>query len=184
MRRNNGKTSVMYGISRIDDDIYYTHAWRVSLCRYGKRYVKNFPDRKCGGKVKALELARRYRDELLIKLPPISRKEFCLVLRSNNNSGITGVCKYAKPYLLSDGTVRKNWYWEASWPNDRGEGVSECFSVKEYGEEVARQMAIRARERGLHGVVGHFWASERGANESNGQTHIKIEGARSQVTGV
>ncbi|MGI9294745.1 MAG: hypothetical protein ACR2PS_12245, partial [Pseudomonadales bacterium] len=174
MRCNNGKSRVMYGVSRIDDDVHHTHAWRVSLCRHGKRHVKNFPDKKCGAKRKALEIAKCYRDELLIKLPPISRKEFCLIRRSNNNSGITGVCKYAKPYRLSDGTVRKTWYWEANWPNDQGEGVSECFSVKEYGEVVARQMAIRAREKGLQGVVGHFWASERGAVEANDQTRTLI----------
>lgn len=36
------------------------------------------------------------------------------------------------------------------------------FSVKEYGDDIARAMAIRARERGIAEVEGVFWASERG----------------------
>ena len=52
MRPNNTKTRAMYGISRIDDYVHRTHAWRVSLCRRGKRLVKNFPDKKHGGKNK------------------------------------------------------------------------------------------------------------------------------------
>lgn len=178
MRRNNGKSRAMYGISRIDDDAHHTHAWRVSLCRRGKRYVKNSPDKTHGGKRKALALAKRHRDALLIKLPPVSRKEICLIRRTNNTSGITGVCTYAKPYVLKDGTVKEKWYWEANWPDDQGNGVSVSFSVKEYGEAVARQMAIRAREKGLQGVVGYFWASERGVVASNNKTRTRIANAR------
>ena len=80
-----------YGISRFDDELHSTHGWRVSLRRYGKMLVENFPDKKHGGRHKALKLAQQYRDELLGKFPPISRKEVCLIKRSNNKSGISGV---------------------------------------------------------------------------------------------
>ena len=60
MKKNNGKSRVMYGISRIDDDIHRSHAWRVSLSRRGKRYVKNFADKKCDGKMKALAAAKLF----------------------------------------------------------------------------------------------------------------------------
>jgi hypothetical protein len=56
---------VMYGISRIEDEQYRTHAWRVSLRRHGIMHVRNFADKKCGGKHKALRLARAYRDEVI-----------------------------------------------------------------------------------------------------------------------
>jgi hypothetical protein len=151
-----------YGISRFDDDIRNTHGWRVSLRRYGKMLVENFPDKKCGGRDKALKLAQQYRDELLGKFPPISRKEVCQIKRSNNNSGISGVCTYAKSYKLRDGTVRESRYWEASWPGDAGKNISINFSVNKYGEELARSMAIRARMRGLEGVEGPFWVCQRG----------------------
>ena len=43
-----------------------------------------------------------------------------------------------------------------------GKNVSVSFSVKKYGEDLARSMAIRARLRGLKGVEGAFWVSKRG----------------------
>ncbi|MGI9288435.1 MAG: hypothetical protein ACR2P1_23820 [Pseudomonadales bacterium] len=101
-----------------------------------------------------------------------------MIRRANNTSGITGVCNYSKPYVLKDGTVREKWYWEANWPDDQGNSVSVSFSVKEYGEAVARQMAIRAREKALQGVVGHFWASERGVVASPSKTRPRKPNAR------
>lgn len=163
MKRNNGKSKTMYGISRIDDDVYRTHAWRVSLCRRGKRHVKNFADKKCGGKGRALSQAKEYRDTLLRKYPPLSRKEFCTILRSNNKSGVTGVYKYAKSFTLQNGNVKENWYWEAHWPTEKGGAAHQAFSVNEYGEEKARQLAIQARKQALKQLDGYFWASDRGA---------------------
>ncbi len=143
--------------------------------RHGKRLVENFPDKKYGGRLKALKLARQFRDELLGKFPPISRREVCMIKRSNNKSGINGVCTYAKSYKLRDGTARETRYWEASWPVDGGKSVSINFSVKKYGEELARSMAIRARLRGLEGVEGPFWVSERGV--------VKTPDKRQKITG-
>lgn len=158
----NRKSVAMYGISRIDDDYYRTHAWRVSLRRHGKALVKNFPDKKYGGKGKALQLAKLYRDELIKKHPPMSRKKFANIIRSNNKTGITGVYKYAKSYYLQDGTKRDCWYWEANWPTTMAGSERAAFSVKEYGDDKARSLAITARRRGLKQVGGVFWASQRG----------------------
>ncbi len=163
MRRNNGKSRAMYGISRIDDDVYRTHAWRVSLSRRGKRHVKNFADKKCGGKGRALESAKQYRDFLLRKYPPMSRREFCSILRSNNQSGVTGVYNYAKSFTLKNGEIKKSWYWEATWPIGNSEQAHVAFPVNTYGEQMARQLALRARENALLGIEGEYWASERGA---------------------
>jgi hypothetical protein len=163
MRRNSGRSRARYGISRIDNETYRTHAWRVSLCRRGKRYVKNFADKKCGGKVRALESAKQYRDFLLRKYPPLSRKEFCSALRSNNRSGITGVYRYAKSYTLKNGTIKQSWYWEATWPIGKSEQAHVAFPVNTYGEETARQLALGARENALVGIDGAYWASERGS---------------------
>ena len=158
----NKTTTDMYGISRIDDNRYHTHAWRVSLRRRGKSLVKNFPDKKHSGKHEALQLAKSYRDKLLAEHPPLSRKEFSSTIRSNNNSGISGVYKFAKKYTLANSQEVESWYWEAHWPTDRGESKSERFSVNKYGDEIARAMAIRTRNIGMEAVKGAFWASERG----------------------
>ena len=157
----------MYGISRIDDDRHRTHAWRVSLRRQGKMHVRNFPDRKYGGKTKALRLAKAYRDEVVAQNPPTTRRQHCSVLRRNNKTGVSGVCAYSKPYYLKDGTVKELRYWEANWPGEQGENITARFSVATYGETVARHMAIRAREKGLAKVEGCFWASERGQLETD-----------------
>ncbi|MFK7734180.1 MAG: AP2/ERF family transcription factor [Pseudomonadales bacterium] len=162
MRKNNGSSQAMYCISRIDDDIHRTYAWRVSMCRRGKRYVRNFSDKKLGGQEIALNAAKQYRDQLLVRHAPITRQEFSVAKRRNNKSGITGVYTYAKRFQLRDGSIRETWYWEANWPTERGESAHESFSVRKYGEKMARQMAIRARERGLQEVEGLYWASERG----------------------
>jgi hypothetical protein len=156
----------MYGISRIDDYLYRTHAWRVSLCRRGKRYVRNFADKKYGGKSKALRSAKQFRDELLDKYPPLTRKEFSMSPRQNNKSGITGVYCYPKKYWLKDGTEKECWYWEANWPLGPGESARARFSVNQYGEDIARHMAIRAREEGMKKVEGFFWASEKAVHRT------------------
>ena len=152
----------MYGISRIDSDRFCTHAWREKFVRRGQTYVKNFPDKRHGGKGKALAEAKTYRDELVAKHPPISRREFCTTPRRNNRSGITGVYRYAKPYKLKNGKVIENWYWEATWPNGNGQQSFLSFSMKKLGEIEAKRLATMAREKALDAIDGYYWASARG----------------------
>ncbi len=170
---NKRRSRVMYAISRIDDTIHNAHAWRVSLRRRGTLHVKNFPDKKHSGKGRALRLAKAFRDELLVKYPPMTRQQFCSIIRNNNRSGISGVYTYNKSYVLRDGTVKKTSYWEANWPNGNSESASVSFSVKTYGENKAKKLAIRARKKGLRSVKGVFWASERGALTSDYATQAR-----------
>ncbi len=138
----------MYGISRIDDDNFRTHAWRVSFSRRGKRHVKNFPDKKLGGKARALQKAKEYRDSFIASNPPISRQEFCSIIRSNNSTGITGVYRYAKSYRLKNGELKKNWYWEATWPIGKSRQSHVAFSVNDLGEKkLANSLSGPARMR-------------------------------------
>jgi hypothetical protein len=153
----------MYGISRIDDSHHFTHAWRVSLRRRGKLLVKNFPDKKYGGSLNALKAAKEHRDKLIEANPPLTRREFAAIRRRNNTSGVTGVYRYAKAYKLADGREKEIWYWEAHWPTDSGKHQKATFSIDQYGDDLARQLAIRARKNELKEVEGFFWASERGA---------------------
>jgi hypothetical protein len=154
---------VMYGISRIDDEKYRTHAWRVSLRRRHIMYVRNFADNRCGGKRKALRLARAYRDELIRETSPISRQEFSGIRRRNNRTGVVGVCRYAKTYTLKDGTVRHSWYWEAIWPTSPGKSEILRFSVNKLGEARAFNRACAARVRGFKQIEGVFWPCEASA---------------------
>ena len=162
MKRNNRQSKALYGISRIDSDADRTHAWRVSLRRRGKVYVKNFADKKCGGKQEALVQAKAHRDRLVAQHPPLSRQEFCAVLRSNNKTGITGVYRYAKSHTLKNGEIVRSWYWEATWPIGKSRQAHQAFAVNEHGEAEARQLAIRRRKQALKELDGVFWACARG----------------------
>ncbi len=115
-RRNNNRSKVLYGISRIDDCANRSHAWRFKLVRRGEIFVKNFPDKSWGGKQKALVAVKQHRDKFLVDNPPISRKDVCSIIGRNNTSGIAGVYRYAKSYTLKNGKLKKSWYWEATWP--------------------------------------------------------------------
>lgn len=116
MKRNTRQRNALYGISRIDNDRDHTHAWRVSLRRRGTVYVKSFADTKCGGKQESLAQAKAHRDRLVEQHPPLSRQEFCAVLRSNNKTSMTGVYRYSKNYTLKNGEIVRYWYWEATRP--------------------------------------------------------------------
>ena len=126
-------------------------------------HVRNFADRKCGGKHKALLLARIYRDGIIRKNPPLSRKEYSSIRRRNNRTGVVGVCRYSKGYLLKDGTVRHSWYWEANWPTTPGKNRVARFSVNRFGEAGAFGRARAARALGLKQIEGVFWACDRRA---------------------
>ena len=154
----------MYGISRIDDEAYRAHAWRVSLRRRGTMHVRNFADKKCGGTRKALRLAQRCRDELIRKHPPLSRKEFSAIRRRNNHSGVVGVCRIASSYRLRDGTVRYYCCWEAIWPTTPGKHETVRFSVNKFGERGAFNRACAARARGFKRIEGVFWPCQQGAS--------------------
>jgi hypothetical protein len=167
-------TDEMYGISRIDSEGSRTHAWRVSLQRQGTMHIKNFPDKKHTSKDCALILAKQFRDKILIAYPPTSRQQFCIAIRKNNQTGISGVCTYAKKYQLSDGSVKESHYWAANWPDQHRRSISRNFSVNTYGNDIARQLAIRARAEGLSNVNGVFWASERGVIINNDHKAAKV----------
>jgi hypothetical protein len=133
------------------------------LRRYGKRYTKNFTDKKYAGRELALANAIAFRDQFLVENPPISRQEFCKIKRRHNKTGINGVYKYRKTYQLKDGTIRESWYWEANWPDIDGKSISQSFAINRFGEKLAKSLAIEARELGMQNVEGTFWAAERGA---------------------
>lgn len=125
--------------------------------------VKNFPDKKYGGKRKALQTAKAHRDRMLVSHRPLSRAEFANVLRRNNKSGVPGVCLVRCKYYLVNGAERELLYWEAIWPSAVSGRFTKRFSVKTHGMQGAFELACRARRTGLRKVKGTFWASARGS---------------------
>lgn len=63
---------------------------------------------------------------------------------------------------IEEREVKENWYWEATWPVGKSRQDHIAFSVNEYGEAKARDLAISARNEALVAVEGAYWASARG----------------------
>ena len=139
------------GISRIDSGS--THGWFVRGYRNGKTYSKLFSDLKCGGKRKAQNAARQYRDELYAELADIPQKPRSrrIVYRdSRNTTGVLGVCRTSKK--SPRGIV--NECYSVSWRPEPGVQKCTSFSIKKYGEKKALQLAIAHRRKMIRRYYG------------------------------
>lgn len=129
-----------YGVLRVDvtrPTGTPAHLWVVSVTRHGRVYNRNFNDAVYGNKESAWLMAVAYRDALLRLFPPYTRLERCTQVDSRNTSGVAGVfARYYKEHIKG---------WTAMLRSD-GVEHRRYFSVKEYGEEKAKALAIAARQ--------------------------------------
>jgi len=145
-RKNKNK-----GISRIDSGS--THGWFVRGYRNGKTYSKLFSDRKCGGKTKALNLAKEYRDQLneeLAAIPKKQRPRRIVTSDSRNTTGELGVSRTTK--TGPNGT--KHDCYSVSWRPEPGVQKCTSFSVKKYGEKKAFKLAVEHRRNMMREIHG------------------------------
>lgn len=125
------------GISRIEQFEKSHFGYYVRITRGGKQHAKFFSDARYGGQQRALKAAQIYFNDLTAKLPlpsHIGRKS------SRNRSGIVGVNR-----SKSKRKGHTYEYWQAWW----GSGSyrkSAKFSIKKYGTQKAKQLAIEARK--------------------------------------
>jgi hypothetical protein len=150
----------LYGITRVDHEPSRTHAWRVTIQRQGKVHVGHFSDGVYGGKAKALTAAKRFRDEIVAKHPPLSRKEYCSILRRNNRSGYAGVSYHAEVVETEKGAVERR-FWIARCPLEPWRTKLVKFSVAKYGSEGAFKRAVKARRDALARLSGAFNPAEK-----------------------
>jgi hypothetical protein len=108
--------------------------------------AKNFADLKYGSEHKALEAAKKHRDGVLERFPPISKIEVCNILRSTNTSGMAGVNRRQRTENYA--------YWEARTQLPGNVIRSKKFSVSKYGEDGARKKAIEERAKQLKEIEG------------------------------
>jgi len=132
------------GISRIDQPEKHNHGWFVRVTRKGITHSAFFTDRKHGGKTKALAAAKKGLKNLRAKYPPMSRQEFAKVQRRRTKSGIVGVTQLTKQVKGVDYQ-----FWQATWSPRPGVIEKKVFSISKYGDEKAKQLAIKARRKGL-----------------------------------
>ena len=138
----------LYAIQRIDHQRSRTHAWKVVIQRRKTIYMRYFSDGRHGGKKTALNAAKAYRDQLIARHPPMTRREVCVIRKTNNTSGVSGVTRIDGVERTQGGKVRRL-YWDAQWPTLSGKPIHRKFSIKIYGERRAFQLAVHARRQGL-----------------------------------
>ncbi len=138
------------GICRIDQPSHRTHGFFVRVSRRGKIHSAFFTDKRYGGREQALAAAREHQRKLAAKLgAPVvmSRRDWAEIVRRKGRSGICGVQRVidrqSKPW-------RK--YWRATWSPKLGVVRKKQFSIRKFGEEKARRLAIRARRAGVRSM--------------------------------
>ncbi len=150
------KQKSLYGICRVDNDTKRTHGWLVTIQRRGTIHRKLFSDKKHGGKAAAFAAAIPWRDQTIARHPPLPLKQYVTIQRSNNQSGVPGVCRYTASGVKSLPSGGQLGYWVASWTLTDGQRVRRKFSVKKYGEEKAHSLAIQARQKAVKSLKGNF----------------------------
>ncbi len=139
------------GICRIDQPSHRTHGFFVRLARWGKIHSAFFTDKKYGGREQALSAAQAHYLKLRQKLGmprQRSRRWNAEVVRRKGRSGIHGVRR-----IISRGqSGRQLKYWMAMWSPELGVVRKKQFSIRKFGEEKAKRLAIRARRAGVRNM--------------------------------
>lgn len=131
-----------YGISRIDQPEKKNHGYYVRITHKGKTTQKYFPDKASGGKAKALNLAKDFRDKLVAKLPKAKQEAATRKRRKVKRSDVVGVT-----HVMSQSPAGKTYeYWQAAWNQD-GKRRTTKFSVASHGNDKALELAIKARKK-------------------------------------
>lgn len=125
------------GISRIEQFEKSHFGYYVRITRSGKQHAKFFSDARWGGQQRAYEAAQDYFHKLTAQMPLPSQAGRKSV---RNRSGIVGVNRSKS---IRRGHTYE--YWQAWWGSGR-DRKSAKFSIKKYGTEQAKELAIRARK--------------------------------------
>lgn len=133
-------------IQRIDNA---HHTWKVCLKRKNKEIHKYFTDAAHGGTAQALVAATAWRDEMQAKHATAS---YALWLRQKprptNTTGVIGVYRGTATRRVGN-RAWKYEYWQGYWKGVDGKRISKAFGINKYGDEAAKELAIRARRDGL-----------------------------------
>jgi hypothetical protein len=150
------KTTPIYGITRVDNEVSRTHGWLVTIQRRSTIHRRQFSDGVFGSKAKALAAAKVFRDAVVARNPPFSRREHAEIRKKNNKSGVVGVCRYCASETRDKPARERRWFWVASWVLPDGRAKRVKFSVNKYGEEGAFKMAVKARRTAIRQMEGDF----------------------------
>lgn len=137
-KRQGGKNKL---ITRIDHK--NTHGWNVRIVKDEQMHSRLFSDGVCGGKGKALRVARSYRDKLHQKLfkRPVSERREIRFSNARNTTGVVGVSLSIRK--RRSGTYE---YYVATWCPKKGNQARKAFSVNLHGRRKAFRLAREFRK--------------------------------------
>jgi hypothetical protein len=151
------------GISRIEPMDGKTKGWYVRVYYRGKTCSsKFFSDKKFGGKNKALNASREYREKeieaLKTKHPDYDIACRRRVKTTHSNTGILGVSR------VTYYDKRRNKYYDCysvSWRPEPGQAKVTKFSINKYGEKLALKKACELRKLKEGEIYGSKKASRK-----------------------
>jgi len=139
----------MRNIQRVDKG---HHSWRVVMARKHQHLRQFFTDSVYGSKELALAAAVAWRDQKEAELSGVDyvvwQREW---MRAHNKSGFVGVYRHINTKKRGERIVQQA-QWMAYWQTIDGKR-SRSFNVSKYGEEGAKQLAVRARQEGMEDVA-------------------------------
>jgi hypothetical protein len=112
----------------------------VRLNRRGKRVYSIFNYSQFGSKAACKKAASQCARKLAQEFPRLSRQELAAI-RGKRSSGVRRV--------VNRSAGRDYAFWEASWSPKANQVKRVKFSVKKYGNEQAKKMALAARSQGV-----------------------------------
>ncbi len=157
----------MRNLRRVDHAASSTHCWRVTLQRRKQRFSRDFSDGLHGGPEEAFQAAVAYRNALIETHPPLGKPDYCKILKKSNRSGVSGLNRVDR-LELSKGRRMRRLYWEVQWPIENGRSRHRKFSILKYGEEVAYQLALTARETALEALASQTFSPYDALGASGG----------------
>lgn len=128
-----------YGLKREDANERRGASWWVSRRRRGHRIVRLFKDSVYGSDEAAYKAARAYRDAIIQAIPPATNHEQAVLLRINNQSGISAVRRIE---------TREGDAWQATLMTNDGQ-KRQNFTMSKFSELAAKSMAIAQRRKWL-----------------------------------
>ena len=148
--RSKSKVAPEYGIYRVENvgtDGYPLRFWLFAISRQRQGIKRNFQDGIYGSEASALLMAQSYREAVLRLFPPLTRFQLSSKPRSTNTSGTPGV------YAIHRGGKLVRWRAKLEV---KGRYWHKSFSIRDYGEEQAKALAIAERTRMLENEANCF----------------------------
>jgi hypothetical protein len=122
-----------------------TKGWSAVIRRASGEVARLFSDNVYGGSRKAYRVASTWYEQTLPHYPLATRIGKMTTIRRNNQSGVSGVYRWP-----ANGGNRPGACWAAQWVvESRQVPVRRKYSIAFYGEQQAKDLAVKARNAAI-----------------------------------